>query len=230
MDFVLINTLVGCKQSRFRGCTSTSGSTASPMAYRLLCVRFTALVHAPHSPLTIRALRRRCNTRYGWVVSPYPTGTRTPQDTPSFAWHNNETRIGRAARRLRKATAIQGVGCGAWLGQEPEVSHSGASEDKRRWVSGEALKTRGDAAGGTLVGWPSAATHLANPQGLGMAVLSWRFCHLSPSMEATKPSQSLLVYWVSLSVDWTFESQRSLNRWCKVVAFLGGESWLKTSG
>ena len=60
------------------------------MAYRLLCVRFTCLVHAPHSLLTIRALRRRRNTRYGWVVGPYPTGTCTPQDTPSFAWHNSE--------------------------------------------------------------------------------------------------------------------------------------------
>ena len=35
-------------------------------------------------------LRHRRKTRYGWVASPYPTGTRTPQDTPSFAWHNNE--------------------------------------------------------------------------------------------------------------------------------------------
>ena len=41
-------------------------------------------------------------------------------------------------------------------------------------VSGEALKSRSDAADGTLVLWPGAATHLANPQGLGMAVLSWR--------------------------------------------------------
>ena len=24
------------------------------------------------------------NTRYGWVASPYPTGTLTRQDTPSF--------------------------------------------------------------------------------------------------------------------------------------------------
>ena len=43
-------------------------------------------------------------------------------------------------------------------------------------------------------------------------------------------SSGMTIYRVSLSVDWTFESQRSLNRWCKVVAFLGGESWLKTSG
>jgi hypothetical protein len=40
--------------------------------------------HSSHSLPTIRALRR-----YGWVVDPYPTGTRTPQGTPSFAWHNN---------------------------------------------------------------------------------------------------------------------------------------------
>src|SRR4030043_238450 len=30
-----------------------------------------------------------CNTRYGWVVSPYPTGTFTLQETPSFAWRTN---------------------------------------------------------------------------------------------------------------------------------------------
>ena len=29
------------------------------------------------------------NTRYGWVASPYPTGTCTPQETPSFARRDN---------------------------------------------------------------------------------------------------------------------------------------------
>ena len=29
-------------------------------------------------------LRHRRNTRYGWVATPSPTGTLTPQDTPSF--------------------------------------------------------------------------------------------------------------------------------------------------
>ena len=79
-----------CNKLVFGAVTSISGSTASPMAYRLLCVRFTCLVHTPHRLLTIRALRRRRNTRYGWVVSPYPAGTCTPHDTPSFTWHNNE--------------------------------------------------------------------------------------------------------------------------------------------
>jgi hypothetical protein len=30
------------------------------------------------------------NTRYGWVASPYPTGTSTPQETPSFARRDND--------------------------------------------------------------------------------------------------------------------------------------------
>ena len=34
-------------------------------------------------------LRHRRNTRYGWVASPYPTGTFTLQDTPSFSWREN---------------------------------------------------------------------------------------------------------------------------------------------
>jgi len=35
-------------------------------------------------------LQRR-NTRYGRVVSSYPTGTYTPQDMPSFAWRSHPT-------------------------------------------------------------------------------------------------------------------------------------------
>ena len=39
-----------------------------------------------HYPL----LRHRRNTRYGWVVRPYPTGTFTLQGAPSFAWRTND--------------------------------------------------------------------------------------------------------------------------------------------
>jgi len=35
------------------------------------------------------AIRQRRNTRYGWMVSPYPTGTCTRQEAPSFAWRTN---------------------------------------------------------------------------------------------------------------------------------------------
>ncbi len=31
-------------------------------------------------------LLHNCNTRYGWLVRPYPAGTFTLQETPSFAW------------------------------------------------------------------------------------------------------------------------------------------------
>lgn len=36
-----------------------------------------------------QAVRHRRNTRYGWVANPFPTGTCTLQDAPSFAWRNN---------------------------------------------------------------------------------------------------------------------------------------------
>jgi hypothetical protein len=41
--------------------------------------------------------------------------------------------------------------------------------DKRRWVSAEALKTRSEPAGATLVVSPGAVTNLAAWQGLDMA-------------------------------------------------------------
>jgi hypothetical protein len=41
-------------------------------------------------------LRHRRNTRYGWATIPYPTGTCTLQDAPSFAWRSNAATVGRA--------------------------------------------------------------------------------------------------------------------------------------
>jgi hypothetical protein len=35
-------------------------------------------------------LRNRTNTRYGWMASPYPTGTFTRQETPRFARRDND--------------------------------------------------------------------------------------------------------------------------------------------
>lgn len=61
-----------------------SGHAVAPTAYRILCVRFTCLVR-----LISYCLRHRRNTRYGWVASPCPAGTRTQQDTPSLAWRDN---------------------------------------------------------------------------------------------------------------------------------------------
>ena len=73
---------LGVAQLAFRSCTSTSGSAASPTACMILCVRFTCFVRSS-------LLRHRRNTRYGWMANPYPTGTCTLQDAPSFAWRAN---------------------------------------------------------------------------------------------------------------------------------------------
>jgi len=51
---------------------SLQGGANTPLAYKILCVRFTSVVHVCYSLLTIgNAIRQRRNTRYGWVISPY---------------------------------------------------------------------------------------------------------------------------------------------------------------
>src|SRR2546428_13232582 len=44
------------------------------------------------SPQASLRLRHGRKTRYGWVASPYPTGTYTLQETPSFSWRDNAGR------------------------------------------------------------------------------------------------------------------------------------------
>jgi hypothetical protein len=46
---------------------------------------------APYYCSRVTPLRNGTNTRYGRVASPYPTGTYTPQETPSFARRDNVT-------------------------------------------------------------------------------------------------------------------------------------------
>ena len=61
----------------FRGRGSPYGLQDSLSTLHLYC-----------SPQSSR-LRHRRKTRYGWVASPFPTGTFTLLDTPSFAWRDN---------------------------------------------------------------------------------------------------------------------------------------------
>jgi hypothetical protein len=57
---------------------SLQGSAVTPLAYKILCVRFTSVVHVCYSFPTMRnAVRQRRNTRYGWVVSPYERSSRS---------------------------------------------------------------------------------------------------------------------------------------------------------
>ena len=44
------------------------------------------------SPRVQPRLRHGRKTRYGWVASPYPTGTFTLQETPSLSWRENAGR------------------------------------------------------------------------------------------------------------------------------------------
>ena len=71
---------LGIRNYSFRSCTSSSGCAVTPTAYRILCLRFVHLLFA----IFILLLRNGRKTRYGWLAKPYPTGTFTLQDTPSF--------------------------------------------------------------------------------------------------------------------------------------------------
>jgi hypothetical protein len=91
----------------------TSGSAISPTAYRILCVRL------PCNSLCSRGtkLRSRTNTRYGWVASPYPTGTFTRQEAPSFARRDN------AANQPREVRASAGFALLAVFSSPPLHRH-----------------------------------------------------------------------------------------------------------
>ena len=51
-----------------------------PVAYMILCVRFVWVVQRFVYPSQSR------NTQYGWLAKPYPAGTFTLQEAPSFTW------------------------------------------------------------------------------------------------------------------------------------------------
>ena len=56
-------------------------------------------------------LRHGRKTRYGWVATPYPTGTFTLLETPSFSWRCNA----RAQRRVDESAAALHSGSFFWL-------------------------------------------------------------------------------------------------------------------
>src|SRR2546426_2735223 len=58
-------------------------------------------------------LRHGRKTRYGWVASPYPTGTFTLQETPSLSWRDNARRQAplAAAARNERSNCLGCQGC-----------------------------------------------------------------------------------------------------------------------
>ena len=63
-------------------------------------------LHLDCSPHSAR-LRLRRKTRYGWMASPFPTGTFTLQDSPSFAWR--ETAMGLTCRFFGQVVTLVGT-------------------------------------------------------------------------------------------------------------------------
>ena len=85
-----------------------SGYAVTPAACRMLCVRFNCFVRQHKN----RRLRRSCNTRYGWVASPYPTGTFTRLDAPSLSWRDN---VAVHPAEGRRAAPLPRIGCNGLL-------------------------------------------------------------------------------------------------------------------
>ena len=83
-----------------RSCTSTSGC-ASPLRPTGCSVYASPVLFA-----AFRRLRHRRKTRYGWVASPYPTGTFTPQEAPSLSRRDNAKAHRRAAFSRVRWSAI----------------------------------------------------------------------------------------------------------------------------
>ena len=96
---VYVKTL-GVRNHSSRSCTSTSGraSPLRPTGFSVYAspVLFTAF----------RRLRHGRKTRYGWVASPYPTGTFTPQEAPSLSRRDNVQ---------AQPPRVSAVGCSAQL-------------------------------------------------------------------------------------------------------------------
>src|SRR6266536_2711342 len=65
------------------------------------------------SPWYPPRLRHGRKTRYGWVASPYPTGSFTLQETPSFSWRDNTAAQPRLEAEAERT--LPGVGSSAMI-------------------------------------------------------------------------------------------------------------------
>ena len=81
VGFWHVNTIAICIQL-LRGCLKLQG-VRSPLRSMWFPVSASA------GSFGFTTLLSNCNTRYGWLVGPYPAGTLTLQEAPSFAWRTN---------------------------------------------------------------------------------------------------------------------------------------------
>ena len=69
---------------------------------------------SPRVPLRLRHGRK---TRYGWVASPYPTGTFTLQETPSLSWRDNARSQALPEAGVRHERRLEAVACKPFIGR-----------------------------------------------------------------------------------------------------------------
>jgi len=80
VGFWPVNTIAACFIALSR-LYHALGSAVFPTGYVVPCIRLKCFVRS--CPHLLNDLPNNCNTRYGWMVSPYPAGTCTLQETPS---------------------------------------------------------------------------------------------------------------------------------------------------
>ncbi len=99
------------RPSLYRGCIKSWGIAVSLAGYVVPCVRLNRFVRL--CSLLLNYLPNSCNTRYGWVVSPYPAepalsvveGDFHPARNAKFAWRTND--LSHLLRVQRRGTRSQ---------------------------------------------------------------------------------------------------------------------------
>ncbi len=112
---------------------SLQGGAATPLAYKMLCVRFTPVVHVCYSSLPFATLSVRGATldTGGWLALTRdhlhlsPTGTCTRQEAPSFAWRTSAAPSGNRNRSpgRRHPAALEAPGGGGRGAGGPAGAH-----------------------------------------------------------------------------------------------------------
>lgn len=101
-------------------------------------------------------LRHNANTWYGWLTTPYPAGTSTLQEAPSFAWRTRRQFGPSHLRILCDAFQIEFSGqdhrCEKLLVQEAYKIHRAGKMlvpviDDAHLMPGECLRVTGRSAG-----------------------------------------------------------------------------------
>ena len=108
------------------------------------------------SPWSPPRLRHGRKTRYGWVANPYPTGTLTLQETPSFSWRDNAKAqpllpavgcSGKSGAAISKIAATT-----AATNQKPPIKRGSSPSDSVDGFCAVGLSTNSPIGGSKIIG------------------------------------------------------------------------------